>query len=78
MIWTITAAVLVASTPARSRAQQRKRLPSAADALAIAALGVWALGAWDAHRAVARRNQRVSASAVVLRHGVGIQLTLRQ
>jgi hypothetical protein len=139
MIWMIAVAVLVASTPAQSRAQAAEtpseRSPGvatalgivfpggghyyagepgrgalitagtlglvvfaitasasdckfaepfcepeptpAADALAIAALGVWALGAWDAHRAVARRNQRVSASAVMLPQGVGIQLTIR-
>jgi hypothetical protein len=49
----------------------------AADVLAFAALGVWALGAWDAHRAVSRRNDRVSVGAVVLPEGVGIQMAIR-
>jgi hypothetical protein len=49
-----------------------------ADAMAFAALGVWALGAWDAHRAVARRNERVSVQAVVLPRGVGLQVSIRR
>jgi hypothetical protein len=49
-----------------------------ADAMAYAALGVWALGAWDAHRAVARRNERVSVQALVLPRGVGLQVSIRR
>lgn len=48
------------------------------DALAYAALGVWALGAWDAHRAVARRNERISVRALVLPRGVGVQVSIRR
>lgn len=48
----------------------------AADALAFAAPGVWALGAWGAHQAVARRNERVSVQAVVPPRGVGIQVSI--